>query len=328
MNCSRTILRGHGIISSIVGVAMTTILLAAHCFNTKITTALTTTTQATRTIPFQDFRFAPNNVCVSPQYFVAVRDGDADNNNSNGNSDTTDISNQQNKSYSYFTMRNVPGDGDCMFLAVALAAATSMGLGGSNKLLQEISRQTREVVAQVLSSPTGKLFIGPDKDNVVDASRLLQSAVLQEPAINTTEDYLAALRKEGREGGLYGGGPELAVLSNVLRRPISIYEVDETRLKQQQQQQQQQQQHEKDCSGENGSTNGNETSSEILFPIVCKGSFGEGVFEDPCLTSIPDSVILANMQPGAYSWRLHILILDASPTERHACVLLPQRIHI
>ena len=47
-------------------------------------------------------------------------------------------------------MRNVSGDGDCVFLAVALATATSMGLGGSNTLLRAISRQTRDVVAQVL----------------------------------------------------------------------------------------------------------------------------------------------------------------------------------
>ncbi|VEU43200.1 unnamed protein product [Pseudo-nitzschia multistriata] len=202
-------------------------------------------------------------------------------------------------------MRNVAGDGDCMFLAVALASATSMGLGGSDKLLRAISIETRDIVAQVLSS-TGKLYIG--KDNIVDASRLLESATMQEPSTNTTEDYLAALRKEGRSGGLYGGGPELVALSNILRRPISTYEVDQDYLNQQE-------------------SMGDDTSSEVFFPIVCKGSFGDGVFEDPCITSIPDSVIVSNIQPGAYSWRLHILVLDASPTEKHACVLLPQQIY-
>ncbi|OEU17254.1 hypothetical protein FRACYDRAFT_184839 [Fragilariopsis cylindrus CCMP1102] len=214
--------------------------------------------------------------------------------------------NQQLLYDKYFTMRNVPGDGDCMFLAVALAAATSTGLGMSNKMLNNLSRETREIVAQVLSAPSGKLFIGPDINNIVDASQLLQSAVSQEPTINTTEDYLIALRKEGRDGGLYGGGPELAVLSNVLRRPISIYEVDENI---------------------SSSSSSSSPSDEFCFPITCKGSFGEGVFDDPCLTSIPDSAVISNIQPGAYSWRLHILVLDVSPTERHACVLLPQRIY-
>ena len=320
MGFVRLPLRRQSFFRTITWVVATTVLLAAHCFNTKTTTALSTTlVPITRAIPFQDFKFAPNNVCISPQYFVAVREQQHGGEARVGNSNTTEVGNKP--SYSYFTMRNVPGDGDCMFLAVALAAATSMGLGGSNTLLRAISQETREVVAQILSAPTGKLFIGPGKDNVVDASRLLQSAVQQEPTINTSDEYLEALRKEGREGGLYGGGPELVALSNVLRRPINIYEVDEQRLKEQQQ------------GVQNGAYNGivgnsdNETSPEILFPIVCKGSFGEGVFEDPCLTSIPDSVILANMQPGAYSWRLHILILNASPTEKHACVLLPQRIY-
>jgi len=298
------------------------IILAMNCFSTKIATngLSMNAGPTTRAIPFQNFKFAPNNVCISPQYFVAVREDRRGEEISNGISNATEIGNNEQR-LSYFTMRNVPGDGDCMFLAVALAAATSMGLGGSNKLLRTISRETREVVAQVLSSPTGKLFIGPGKDNIVDASRLLQSAVMQEPTINSSEEYLEALRKEGREGGLYGGGPELVALSNVLRRPISIYEVDEDRLNEQLQEEQ-----DGDYNATVGSS-GNQTSPEIFFPIVCKGSFGEGVFEDPCLTSIPDSVILANMQPGAYSWRLHILVLNSSPTEKHACVLLPQRIY-
>lgn len=285
------------IVRTFMWLAIITITLTTQ--SSKQTTALTTTTTTTTTpsqiiqaIPFQDFQFSPNHVCTNPQYFV------------------TSGENQDKETDRYFKMRNVPGDGDCMFLAVALAAATSMGLGGNDQLLRAISRETREIVAEVLSSK-GKLYIG--KDNIVDTSRLLESAVTQEPSVNTTDDYLAALKKEGCNGGLHGGGPELVALSNVLRRPISIYEVDECRLKEQESQ------------GENDVSD--EASSEVLFPIVCKGSFGEGVFEDPCLTSIPDSVIVANMQPGAYSWRLHILVLDASPTERHACVLLPQQIY-
>ncbi|KAL3920993.1 MAG: hypothetical protein SGARI_006796, partial [Bacillariaceae sp.] len=204
-------------------------------------------------------------------------------------------------------MRNVPGEGDCMFLAVALAAATSMGLGGNDALLRAISRETRAVVAQVLSSE-GTLYIDPNQKEV-PASKLLQSAVKQEPGIDTVEEYLDALRKEGREGGLYGGGPELAVLANVLRRPISIYEVDKPRLKEMVAE-----------SKEDGSKEDGVDGS--VFPIVCKGSFGEGIFEDPCLTSIGDSAVLAasNAQPGAYSWRVNVLVLNVAPGEKHACV--------
>lgn len=255
-------------------------------------------------LTFQEFEFAPNGVCTFPQFFVEYPSPNTSSSDSNEDSSSS----SSNPRYC-FTMRNVPGEGDCMFLAVALAAATSMGLGANDALLRAISRETRSIVAQILSS-SGNLYISPGQ--IVPASKLLQSAVQSEPGIAGQDEYLDALRKEGREGGLYGGGPELAVLANVLRRPISIYEVDKPRLKAL---------HEK-------ADNGIELDDNLdasLFPIVCKGSFGEGVFEDPCLTSIPDSAVLSNIQPGAYSWRLHILVLTVSPGEKHACVLLPQQ---
>ena len=68
-------------------------------------------------IPFSSFQFAKNGVCTYPQYFL----------------------HDERK----FTMRNVPGEGDCMFLAVALATLASMGLGGNDVLLKAISRETR-----------------------------------------------------------------------------------------------------------------------------------------------------------------------------------------
>jgi hypothetical protein len=213
------------------------------------------------------FVLAPNGVCLDPPYFS---DGA-----------------QQ------FTMRNVPGEGDCMFLAVALAAATSMGLGGNDALLRAIALETRAVVSQIMNSP-GNLHI--EGNRIVPAKTLLLSASDKEGL--TPEEYLEKLQKEGIYGGLYGGGPELTVLSNVLRRPISIYEVDHKLWN-------------------------NSNTSSSTCSIQCMGVFGD-IFQDPCVTSIPDSAVLSGLQPGAYSWHLHILVLDASPVEKHACVLLPQ----
>ena len=51
-----------------------------------------------------------NGTCIIPNYF-SVSD------------DPTNAG--PRKPEVYFTMQNVPGDGDCMFLAVALAAAKS-----------------------------------------------------------------------------------------------------------------------------------------------------------------------------------------------------------
>ena len=203
---------------------------------------------------------------------------------------------------------------------MSLATACSMGLGANDVLLNAIARETRQVVAGILEQ---SLQSDSDTDSnstttlVVTGKRLVTArAVLRQAARECQldeKDYLQRLRLTGQEGGLYGGGPELTVLTNVLRRPISIYELLErsssvveqdaqAQIQQQQQQQQQQQ----------------------VQPIVCKGVFGAGVFADP-LRHVPNSAVVnAAWQPrGAYSWHLHILVVDTG-SEKHACVLLPQ----
>jgi len=199
-------------------------------------------------------------------------------------------------------MRNVPGTGDCMFQAVILASLTSMGLGGNDVLLRAIARETRAVVAQVLQCPNGNLII--EGNRLVPARDLWMSAAKQEGL--SPQEYLEKLQLEGRGGGLYGGGPELTVLSNVLRRPISVYELDPTAST---------------SSSTEAKSSSNNSSS---CPIVCKGVFGMPRFADPC-ASIPNSAILSGLQPGAYSWHLHVLVSDVASTgTKHACVLLPQ----
>ncbi len=227
--------------------------------------------------PYSSYRFAPNGVCISPIHFIDVND-----------------------SANTFVMRSVPGEGDCMFLAVALAALTSMGLGGNDTLLRAISRETRDVVATVLEAPSGHLVI--EGKRLVAAQALLRSAAKGEGL--STEEYLSQLRKEGIHGGLYGGGPELTVLANVLRRPISIYEIDSNGIEQ---------------AGEQ------RIEQDIAF-VRRMGVFGKDFFQDP-LEALPESAILSHpwVKNGAYSWHLHILVVDTSPGEKHACVLLPQK---
>ena len=238
-------------------------------------TGFSTPSRPTSAFVRQIFEFAPNGVCINPPYFS---DGEQS-----------------------FTMRNVPGEGDCMFLAVALAAATSMGLGGNDALLRAISRETRAVVAQVMNSTNGTLHI--EGNRIVPARSLLESAAKQEGL--SSEMYLELLQKEGRDGGLYGGGPELTVLSNVLRRPISIYELPAGK------------------EGWNLSERKNNAGGADTCQVKCMGVFGNPVFEDPCF-NVPDSAVLSGIQQGAYSWHLHILVLNMSNGEKHACVLLPQ----
>ena len=280
------------------------------------------------------FQFAPNGVCIQPKYFVEVPNDESSKNGENSNGDAvvyngddnhqkaqqddTVISSPQRRTERKFTMRNVPGDGDCMFLAVALAAATSMGLGGNDALLRAISRETREVVAQILETPSpGVLHITGKQ--AVKAVDLLSSASNAEGL--SKEEYLTLLRKEGRDGGLYGGGPELTVLANVLRRPISIYELEEQQLRTSQQRRSGVTN--ESCIKNDSEKREQDLNDDVFCNIVCKGSFGIGMFEDPCL-SIPNSAILSGVQPGAYSWHLHILVLLMPTGEKHACVLLPE----
>jgi OTU-like cysteine protease len=228
-----------------------------------------------------------------------------------------------------FTMRNVPGTGDCMFLAVSLATLASIGFGGNDVLLRTISYETRSMVANILqySPKNSKLYIS--KNRTISVQTLLKQASLLENLSPT--NYLQKLRLEGQYGGLYGGGPELTVLSNVLRRPISIYHLLD----------------------KDDKSNDKEYNEEEQY-IQCMGVFGADIFPDPLLSitsstttstsrsanddnpsamttvsssSSSSAILESNIQPyGAYSWHLHILVVDSSLTEKHACVLLPQQL--
>ena len=181
--------------------------------------------------------------------------------------------------------------------------------------IKSMALEMRQVVANFLSWPDGNLYVDNNlgKKRLVRSRDLLRSAAKGEGLSN--EEYLARLRKPGKDGGLYGGGPELTVLSNILRRPIAIYHLA--------------------TRGELSPTTGD------ALEIVKVGEFGKGHFEDAC-SKIPDSIVantffftMNNEQsvdstarptfstPLKCSWDLHILIVDAGHREKHATVLLP-----
>ena len=225
------------------------------------------------------------------------------------------------KESQYFVLRNVPGDGDCVFHAVLGSVCISMGMlnpdaSSLNNSVSSMALEMRRVVANFLSSPDGTLYVNnKPRKRIVRCRDLLQSAAKNEGL--SAEEYLTKLRQPGKLGGLYGGGPELTVLSNILRRPISIFHIDNKQ-----------------------STSHN--TEEKSCHLQRMGVFGEGLFEDPG-QSVPDSVVTnavfftldgressqrmdqslsAISSPLKCSWHLHILIADAGQ-EKHACVLLP-----
>lgn len=235
-----------------------------------------------------------------------------------------------------FSARNVPGEGDCMFLAVAFASAVSMGLASRTRangldehddtaMLRTVAKEMRQLVAKILSSEGNILIAGK---RICAARDLLKSAAAAEGM--APAEYLARLAKDGRSGGLNGGGPELTILSNILRRPISVYEVykpdvihDSGAIR---------------AGMESGWQNpgaeaadGSMSSKDVEDGSSCRiqrlGSFADS-FVDPC-ARIPNPAVLSDQtasDPGLCSWGLHILVLDTGSTvvEKHALALLPQ----
>ena len=179
--------------------------------------------------------------------------------------------------------------------------------------VKSMALEMRQVVANFLASPDGNLYVDNNlgKKRVVRISDLLQSAAQGEGL--SKEEYLIRLRKPGKDGGLYGGDPELTVLSNVLRRPIAIYHLVTSRRRP-------------------------STGTGDALEIVKVGEFGKGHFEDAC-SKIPNSVVSNALfftvdgrasptfsSPLKCAWDLHILIVDAGNREKHAAhatVLLP-----
>ena len=283
-----------------------------------------------RSNDFRSFEFDPaTGICRRPSSFRY--DGGC----GCGVDDDDDGGDDDGSAVQYFVMRNVPGDGDCVFHAVLGAVFVSMGMidpdaayysaGGVHSMALEM----RKVVANFLSSPEGTLYVtNRPRKRIVRCRDLLSSAAKAEGM--SIEEYLSRLRMPGRQGGLYGGGPELTVLSNILRRPISIFH-----LKQQ-----------STTTTTTTTTTGGENDS--CRELQRMGVFGEGIFEDSC-KSIPDSVVSnavfftldgrasAQQQqssssstpspivssPVKCSWHLHVLIADSGDNEKHACVLLP-----
>lgn len=200
-----------------------------------------------------------------------------------------------------------------IFHAVYSSMLISMGMLNPDEsfISNKMALEMRGAVANILSSPEGVLYVNnKPKKRIVRCKDLLKSAANNEGL--STKEYLRRLRKSGKEGGLYGGGPELTVLSNMLRRPLSIYHLKQT---------------------SNIDTTEEKTSQKSR-EIVRMGCFGEGLFEDPC-QSIPDSIVSnavffsldsrssSPSSPMRPSWHLHILIADVSENERHASLLLP-----
>lgn len=120
------------------------------------------------------------------------------------------------------TIRQVPGDGNCLFhsIATCLALATN----GTHVCMRDtsnlyaVSRMLRSAAVDCLAqNPHRRLFL--QGGEYLRAGELVSAAAAQYDL--TGEEYCVQMRRDA----YWGGGPEIVALCNVLRRPIHVYEL-------------------------------------------------------------------------------------------------------
>lgn len=125
-------------------------------------------------------------------------------------------------------IRQVPGDGNCLFHSIAAclhqaANGTHLPMDSHERILELRckSLELRNAAVDVLQNLSGKgrrkLFL--QGDEYLEARELLAAAAAQFELEG--EEYCELMRKES----YWGGGPEIVALCNHLQRPIHIYEV-------------------------------------------------------------------------------------------------------
>lgn len=122
-------------------------------------------------------------------------------------------------------VRQVPGDGNCLFHSVSAALArasdgehpplcTTRGLRNLRKSSAELRRRAVECLSR---DPRRRLFL--QGRETLRAGELVDAAAAQYGL--SGEEYCEQM---GRDS-YWGGGPEIVALCNVLRRPIHVYEL-------------------------------------------------------------------------------------------------------
>ncbi len=143
-----------------------------------------------------------------------------DNSNSNSNNN---IRQDEPKE---FYVRQVPGDGSCLFHAVA--TCIKFVASNDNKKLyntlvfdnnmKKISLKLRQIAVDVLSNLENITLYMENNETINNKELLIQVADYYN---STTDDYCSQMLKKTT----WGGGPEIVAISNYIKRPIYVYEL-------------------------------------------------------------------------------------------------------
>ena len=119
-------------------------------------------------------------------------------------------------------IRQVPGDGNCLFHSISLCLqhATNGTHWDISKCLEDLflhSQQLRQQAVDCLRQPHRRLFL--QGRETLKSAELVQAAAQQYGL--SSEEYCAAMEQDC----VWGGGPEIVALSNLLQRPIHVYEL-------------------------------------------------------------------------------------------------------
>ena len=119
-------------------------------------------------------------------------------------------------------IRQVPGDGNCLFHSISLCLqhATNGTHWDVSKCIEDLhvhSQTLRQQAVDCLRQPHKRLFL--QGRETLKSGELVQAAAQQYGL--TSEEYCQAMEQDC----VWGGGPEIVALSNLLQRPIHVYEL-------------------------------------------------------------------------------------------------------
>lgn len=120
-------------------------------------------------------------------------------------------------------VRQVPGDGNCLFhsISMCLQHATNGTHTDLSRCLEDLHAHSQTLrqraVACLRQQPRRRLFL--QGRETLPSGELVQAAAQQYGL--SSEEYCQAMEQDC----VWGGGPEIVALSNLLRRPIHVYEL-------------------------------------------------------------------------------------------------------